>query len=168
MVWRSKMFKIQSTYNSVLHIVILVVVSVVSNFVYAEEQSFIYVSDLIQGQSNNEREIRQYQNEVPLAYRNKSDSLQIQYSYVPPTQKIGSNPILNPQHKHQFSLNNNTDNHINVAGKIYHYPPSVQKIGTNPFIKPNNQYVTSDNIDQFFANSCGCEKNSFHGVMSNY
>ena len=159
------MFKILSTYHSVLNGVIVVVVSVVSNFVYADEQSFVYVSDLIQRQSNNEREIWQYQNEVPLAYRNKSDSFQIQYSYVPPTQKIGSNPISNPQHKHQFY---NTDNQINVAGKVYHYPPSVQKIGSNPFIKPNYQYVTSDNIDQFFANSCGCEKNSYHGVMADY
>ena len=98
------MFKILSTYHSVLNGVIVVVVSVVSNFVYADEQSFVYVSDLIQRQSNNEREIWQYQNEVPLAYRNKSDSFQIQYSYVPPTQKIGSNPISNPQHNISFII----------------------------------------------------------------
>jgi len=168
MPWGSKMFKIQSTHNSILHKVILVVVSIVSNFVYADDQSFIYVSDLIQGQSNSEREIWQYQHEVTLAYRNKDYSSQIQYAYVPPTQKIGSNPISNPQHRHQFSLNNKADNHINVAGKIYNYPPSVQKIGSNPFIKPNNQYVTSHNIDQFFASSCGCEKSGYHGVIASY
>ena len=162
------MFKIQATYNSVLHKVILVVVSMVSNFVYADEQPLFYVSDLIQGQSNSERELWQYQHEVPLVYRNKNDSSQIQYAYVPPIQKIGSNPISNPQHKHLFSLNNNADNHINVAGKIYNYPPSVQKIGSNPFIKPNNQYVNSRNIDQFFASSCSCEKSSYHGVIASY
>jgi len=162
------MFKIQSTHNPVLYKGIFIVVSIASNFVHADEQSYIYVSDLIQGQSNSEREIWQYQHEVPLAYRNKNDSYQIQYAYVPPTQKIGSNPISNPQYKHQFSLNNNVNNYINVAGKIYNYPPSVQKIGSNPFIKPNNQYVTSHNINQFFASSCGCEKSSYHGVIASY
>lgn len=158
------MYKTHSIHNSVSHKVILVVVSIVSNFVYADEQPFIYVSDLIQGQSNSEREIWQYQHEVPSVYRNKNDSSLPQYAYVSPTQKIGSNPISNPQHKRQISLNNNADNHINVDGKIYNYPPSVQKVGYNPFIKPNYEYVTSRNIDQFFESSCGCEKSIYYGA----
>ncbi len=157
MVWGSRMFKIQSKYNSVLHKVILVVVSMVSNFVYADQQTFIYVSDITQEQSNSEREIWQYQYEVPLAYRNKNNSFQVQYTYKPPTQKIGSNPISNPQHRRQFSINNNADNQINVAGKIYNYPPSVQKINSNPFIKPSKQYVNSNKVERFL---------SYHGIFA--
>jgi hypothetical protein len=161
------MFKIQFSHTSVLTNVVFVVVSIVSSMVYADEQSFIYVSDLIQEHSNSEQEIWQYQNKVPLAYQ-KHNSSQSQYTYVRPTQKIGSNPISNPQYKRQFSLNNNTKNYVNVSGKTYYFPPAVQKTGSNPFIKLSNQYVNSDNIDQFFASSCGCEKSSYHGVMVNY
>lgn len=169
------MFKIQSTHISVLHKAILVVVSVVWNFivldvVYADEQSFIYVSDLIQEQRNinSEREIWQYQHEIPLTFQDNDKPFQVQYTYISPTQKIGSNPFSNPQHKYQFSLKNDADNHTNVVGNIYNYLPPVQKIGSNPFIKPHNQYVTPHNITQSFASSCDCENPNYLGVFANY
>lgn len=97
------MYKTHSIHNSVSHKVILVAVSILSNFVYADEQQSIYVSVLIQGQSNSEREIWKYQHEVPLAYRNKNDSSQVQYAYVSPTKKIGSNPFINPKYQYVTS-----------------------------------------------------------------
>ena len=169
------MFKIQSTHGSVLHKAVLVIISVVWNFivfdiVYADEQSFIYASDLIQGQRNinSEREIWQYQHEVPLTFQDNEKPFQTQYSYMPPTQKIGSNPFLNSQHKYPFSLKNDVDNHTNVAGNIYNYLQPMQKIGSNPFIRPNNQYVTPHNIRQLFASSCDCENTDYLGVFANY
>lgn len=162
------MFNIQSKHNSVIHMAIIIVTIIVSNFVYADEQSFIYASDLNQGQSNSEQEIWQYQHEVPLAYQNKKGSFPIQYTYAPPTQKIGSNPISNPQHKAQFPLNNYADNRIIVAGKTYNYPPAAQKIGSNPFIKPKLQYAISHNIEPFFTSSCDCEKPSNQGIIASY
>ncbi len=76
------MFKVQSIHTTVLHKAVFVTVSIVSNFVYADEQSFIYVSDLVQRQSNinSEQEIWQYQHKVPLAYRDKDGSSQRHYA----------------------------------------------------------------------------------------
>ncbi len=169
------MTKIQSTYLSVLHWAILVIVSVVWNFaafdsVYAEQQSYIYVSDLIQGQSNinSEREIWKYQHEIPHTFRDNDYLYQKQYTYLPPTQKIGSNPFSNDQYKYQFSLNNDTAKYTNVAGNVYHYPPAVQKIGSNPFIKAKIQYVTPYDTDDFFASSCDCQDSDYLGVFANY
>ena len=169
------MFKIQSTYISVLHRAFPVIASVVWNFivldiVYADQQSYIYVSDLIQEQKNinSEREIWHYQHEIPLTFRDKDNPYQKQYTYLPPTQKIGSNPFSNAQYKYQFTLNNNAANYTNVAGNVYNYLPPVQKIGSNPFIKPNNQYVTQNNTIQSFASSCGCEKPDYLGVFATY
>lgn len=169
------MIKIQSTYISVLHRAILVIISVVWNFVafdivYAEQQSYIYVSDLIQEQKNinSEREIWQYQHEIPLTFRDNDYPYQKQYTYLPPTQKIGSNPFSNPQYQSQFSLNSDAANHTNVAGNVYHYPPAVQKIGSNPFIKAKHQYVNPHDTEQFFAASCDCQDSDYLGVFANY
>ena len=171
----SEMLKVQPTHISVLHKAILVVASVVWNFavsgvISAEEQSFIYVSDLIQGQKNinSKREILQYQYEIPLTFQNKDNLSHTQYTYPPPVQKIGSNPISNPQHRYLLSLNSNINNSAQVSGKIYNYLPPIQKIGSNPFIKPQSQYVTSTDIVRFSAPSCDCEKIDHQSVLANY
>lgn len=174
--WGSKMLKTQSIQISALHRLILVVSSVVCNFallglVYADEQSFIYVSDLIEGQRNinSEREIWQYQHEVSLKYQNNNISTQSRYTYPPPIMKIGSNPFSNPQRQYQLSSNKNKYNHTNVvAGNTYQYPPPEQEIGSNPFIRPKNQYVTSHNSKQFLVSSCACEKSSYQGIFASY
>ncbi len=172
------MFRIQSTHISVLHKAILAVVSIVWTFtisgvIYADEQSFIYASDLFQGQKNTtniniEREIWQYQYEIPLAFQNKDNLSNTQYLYPPPVQKIGSNPISNPQRRYLFSLNNDINNSVPVSGNIYYYLPPIQEIGSNPFIKPQNQYVTSPDTVPFFASSCDCKKIAYQSVLANY
>ena len=171
----SEMFKIQSTHISVLHKAILVVVSIVWNFailgvVYADEQSYIYASDFIQGQKNinSKHEIWQYQYKIPLTFQNKYNLSHTQYTYPQPVQKIGSNPISKPQHGYSLSQNNNINNSVYVSGNIYNYLPPIQEIGSNPFIKPHNQYVTSPNEVQFFASSCDCEKIDDQAVLANY
>lgn len=168
------MFKVQTTHISVLHKTILLTVSMVWSFtafnnVYADGQSFFYASDVIQGKRNinSERDVWQYQNEIPLTFRNNNPS-QNQYTYLPPTQKVGSNPISNPQHRYQLSLNNNADKNITVAGNGYNYLPPIQKIGTNPFIKPNYQFVDPHKMDQFFASSCDCENSNYKAVLAGY
>ena len=172
------MFKIQSTHVSVLHRAIFVVIGcvvvwnfTVLNIAYAGEQSFIYVSDIIQGQrnTNSEQEIWQYQHEIPLNFQDNDNYYQTQYTYLPPTQKIGSNPFLNPRNKYQYALNNDADSHTNnVAGNTYKYLPPIQKIGSNPFIKPNNQYVNPHNIAEVLASSCACENSDYRRVFANY
>ncbi len=170
------MFKIHSTHISVLYKAILVVASTVWNFavldiVYAGEHSFIYPAELVvhgQRNINNEREIWQYQHEVALTFQDNNNLYQTRYTYLPPTQKIGSNPISNPQHNYPFSLNNDVNNHIDVRGHIYRFLPPIQKIGSNPFIKSNTQYVDSHNIDQSFASSCACENSNYQDVLANY
>lgn len=168
------MFNVQTTHISVLHKTILLLVSMVWNFaafniVYADQQSFFYVSDVIQGERNinSERDIWQYQHEIPSTFLNNNPA-QNQYSYLPPIQKVGSNPISNPQHNYQLPLNNNADKNINVAGNSYNYLPPIQKIGTNPFIKPNYQFVDPHKMEQFFASSCDCENSNYQGVLAGY
>jgi len=169
------MFKIKSTHISILRKTILVVISVVWNFsilgvIHADEQPFIYASDLIQGQknTNGKHEIWQYQYELPLTFQNKGELFHTQYIYPPPVQKIKSNPISNPQHRYQLPLNNNINNSVYVSGTIYYYLPPIQKIGSNPFIKTHNQYVTSPKTIPFFAFSCDCEKTDDQAVLANY
>lgn len=174
------MFKIHLTRISILYKTIPVVISVVWNFsvldiVYAaDEHSFIYASDFIHGQRNikrninSEREIWQYQHEIPLTFQDNDSLSQTRYTYLPPTQKIGSNPISNPQYNYQLPLNNDVNYHIDVAGNIYHYPPPMQKIGSNPFIKSINQYVDPHKAAQLFASSCGCKTSNYQAALANY
>ena len=171
----SEMFKIQSTYISVLHKAVLVVVSIgwnlaILDVVYADEQSYIYASDLIQGQKNinSKREIWQYQYETSITFQNKDNLSHTQYTYPPPVQKIGSNPISKPQYGYSLSQNSNINNSVYLSGNIYKYLPPIQKIGSNPFIKPHNPYVTSPNAVPFFASSCDCEKIGDQAVLANY
>ena len=170
------MFNIQSTHSSILAKAMLVIVCVVwSSVVSAAEPSYIYASDIIQGQRNinSKQEIWQYQHEIPLTFQNNETSFQPRYTYLPPTQKVGSNPFSNYQQKYQVSLNNGADNHSNVAGNalagnIYHYPPPIQKIGSNPFIKAKHQYVIPYDISQSIASSCDCGHSNYQSVVASY
>jgi hypothetical protein len=79
-------------------------------------------------------------------YRNTINPAHIQYSYPPPTQKPGYNPLIRPQNHYASApypgKNKESYNVHNLNNVNYIYPPSTQKIGSNPFNKSqNHQYA---------------------------
>ena len=77
----------QIVLNLVIHKAILIMSIVWScmalNFVYAEGQSYIYVSDIIKGKNNDiEMEKQNYKHETPLTFQNKLNRYQSEYRSV--------------------------------------------------------------------------------------
>jgi len=134
------------------------------NYVSAQGQYYTYPGDnTIQEQKNinTEQETWQYQHEIPSDFHAKYNLSQFRYRFAPPSQKVGSNPITNPQHKYQFSVNNyvnsyavrNTGKNTYVTGNAYSYPTFSQRSGSqrsvsNPFA--DNTYVTEYVTENFY------------------
>ena len=134
-------------------------------YVYADKQYYVYPSDMINAKKNynaiNEREKWRYINEIPSSFQDSGNPDQIRYTYLPPVQQPGSNPITNPQRKYRIPVNSQTDKKPYVTGNQYNYPPPMQKLGTNPFTNPQHKY-------QFPANNLTDSKSYMAGKHYNY
>lgn len=87
--------------------------SFISNLVYAREQFYIYPGDIIDNKINSDVALQQkwyYKKEMPEKFYENQKGYRDIYKYPPLTQKPGSNPITNPQHKYQFPANFTMDN----------------------------------------------------------
>ncbi|MCW8930317.1 MAG: hypothetical protein OQL19_08785 [Gammaproteobacteria bacterium] len=105
--------------------------SIVSGIICAERQPYLYASDVLKEKTNNPTKAK------PFTFQNQPNSYQPQYSYPPPTKKMGSNPFFNREHNYQFRSDSGIRDYSDfpVNKNNYHYPPPIQKPGSNPFIK---------------------------------